>query len=294
MNFFKSSPQTTGAQTSAAELVREKLKSGHHILPFPHSVGQLLNAIKDPNAKIESLSRIIEQDAALAVRLIRMANSPVYGCSNVIQSVARATTVLGIGKLRSMALTFAASSVFSGGNKVSGEKVLLWNHSLGCATMARVLAKSCGTTSPDDAFLAGIFHDVGKLFFYDVVPQAYCELAQGCSGQPLNKREDGLFGTTHEAVGFKLMNAWQLPEMLAVAVGFHHQPEKAIAHSELAKLIHVADAMARQAGIGSTADAAIDAFGKADEYFGLDAAALTQLLEQGIEGFEETVQACSS
>lgn len=292
MNFFKSSQQTTRSQTPAAELIQEKLNGGHHILPFPHSVGQLLSAIKDPDARIENLSKIIETDAALTVRLMRMANSPVYGCSNVIQSVARATTVLGIGKLRSIALTFAASSVFSGGSKVSNEKELLWHHALGCGTMARVLAKSCTKTSPDDAFLAGIFHDVGKLFFFDVVPEAYTELTRTVSGQQLIEREKELFGTTHEAVGFKLMIAWQLPELLGVAVGFHHQPENAIAHDELAKLIHVADALTWTAGIGSTPDSSMDVADKASEYFGLDDAALTQLMEQGIEAFEETKSAC--
>ena len=124
----------SGTAKTPAEQIQEQLDAGHELLPFPQSVGKLLAALKDPDVTTAALSTIIEVDAGLTLRLLRMANSPVFGSSNGIQSVARATTVLGIGKLRTIALMFAASSAFSSDGPAQQQKERLWFHSLGCAT----------------------------------------------------------------------------------------------------------------------------------------------------------------
>lgn len=280
---------------SPKAIVEEKLDNGHKILPFPQVVGQLLAALKDPNADSSTFAKIIEADAALTVRLLRMANSPVYGNSNPVQSVGRATTILGSGPLKNIALTFAASSVFAGGSKQTHDsKEALWNHSLGCATTARQLAKEAGFESHDDAFLAGIFHDVGKLFFYDAIPEVYSELDAGHSGQQLVSMEKEMLGVTHEEVGLKLVTGWQMPEHLMIAVGFHHHPKNAIAHSDLAAIVNVADTLARSAGIGSQPDSSVNVMDDALEFLGLSKEPIDSVSEQALAAFEETKQACSN
>lgn len=277
---------------SPKAIVEEKLASGHKILPFPQVVGQLLAALKDPNSNSQTYAKIIEADAALTVRLLRMVNSPVYGNSNVIKSVGRATTILGGGPLKNIALTFAASTVFSG--KGNDNKEALWNHSLGCATTARQLAKASKYASHDDAFLAGIFHDVGKLFFFDAIPEVYSELTESVSGLQLAAKETEMFGVTHEEVGFKLVTGWQMPEHLMIAVGYHHHPQNAVAHADLAALIYIADGLAKSAGIGSDPDSSTSFLEEANGFLGLSEEQIETVAEEALGSFEETKQACSN
>jgi len=279
---FKSKPKL-----SPGEIINKKLERGHQIMPFPHVVGKLLSALRDPNSSAATYAKIIEADAGLTVRLLRLANSPVYGNSHTIQSVSRATTILGNGQLKRIALSFAAKSLIAEGDAAKQRRELLWNHSLGCATVARELAQSVGSTNSDDAFLAAIFHDVGKIFFYDTIPEAYREV-ESCSGKKLVQRESELFGITHEEVGIKLVTSWQLSEKLMVAVGFHHRPEEAIAHGDFARLIHVADALARQSGIGSVRDPSVVISQEAEERLGLDHDTVEHVIIKSVQKFEAT------
>ena len=284
----------TKAQPSPAQLVQEKLDGPHAILPFPQVVGQLLSAINDPQTSAAQLAQIIESDAALALRLLRMANSPLYGCSNVIESVGRAITVLGNRPLKNIALTFAASSMFSGNKKQDQAREQLWDHSLGCATVARQLARVSESADPDDAFLAGVFHDVGKLFFFDVVTEDYCELTSQASGKELVEEEARRYGTTHEDVGVKLATEWQIPEKLSIAIGYHHRPAEAIAHPVTAHLIYAADAIARKAGVGSKEQPELEICQEALIGLGINDDQVAMVASQSLQAFEDTKQACSN
>ena len=273
---------------NCSSLIRESLAKGHLIRPFPGVVSQLLSAFDDPDADAKTFARIIETDAALSARLLRMANSPIYGFSNVIRSIDHAVTILGIVPLRNLALTFAGATVFSSGQAASEPRDALWNHSLGCATTARLLAKFVSSVNHDEAFLAGIFHDVGKLLFHDVAPKEYAKFVGSASGLPLVELEQEHFDLTHEDVGARLTTAWQLPEQIMVVVGNHHRPENAIAHQDLTALVHIADGLARAGGIGSSANSSINVLDAAREYFCLEESALEAIQEQALQLFEES------
>ncbi len=277
-------------RNSNSDLLREKLEKGHLIRPFPGVVSQLLAAFDDPNADARTFARIVEADAALSARILRMANSPIYGFSNVIRSIDHAVTILGIVPLRNLALTFAGATVFSGGEDASRYQESLWNHSLGCATVARLLAKFVAAVNHDEAFLAGIFHDVGKLFFYDVAPKEYAKLVGASWGSSLVELEQEQFGLTHEEVGARLTTGWKLPEQIMVVVGYHHRPEEAIAHQNLTALIQIADGLARAGGIGSSGEPGIDVSEAASEYLGLEASDLEAIQQQSLLQFEESRQ----
>lgn len=277
-----------------ADLIREKLEKGDLIRPFPGAVSQLLSAFQDPGADSKTFAKIIEADAGLSARLLRMANSPIYGFSNVIRSIDHAVTILGIVPLRNLALTFAGATVFSSGKSTSEASQALWDHSLGCATTARSLAKFVCTVNHDEAFLAGVFHDVGKLLFLDIEPNEYTSLVEAACGTSLIELEQEQFGLTHEEVGAKLATVWKLPEPIMVVAGFHHQPESAIAHQDLTALVHIADGLARAGGIGSAANSGTEFFAAAKSYFDLEESALEAIQEQALQLFEESKQVFSN
>ncbi len=275
------------------ELIRTKLNHGHAIRPFPRVVNQLLSAFEDPNADAKTFARIIEADAALAAKLLRMANSPVYGFSNVIRSIEHATVVLGMGPLKNVALTFAGSSLFAAGDSAVEQREALWNHSLGCATAARLIAKHVTDVDPDEAFLAGIFHDIGKLIFFDVLTDEYSQLARHDFGCSLIVKEQECFAINHQEVGAQLIKTWQLPEKLMVVAENHHHPDLAIAHQNLTNTVHVADLMMH--AISQTKPQCVTNYiERAQQVLGLDEATVATICLETVELLDAAQKAYGS
>lgn len=200
--------------------------------------------------------------------------------------------MLGRRPLRTLSLSLAGASMFSDGGPTHEERATLWRHSLGCASTARLLAKQVASVSPDDAFLAGIFHDVGKLVFYDVAPTEYTNLAQSNVGSELAMLEQTRFAVTHEVVGLRSAHAWNLAEEIKVAIGYHHSPQESPNHFEIAALVNLADALSRNWGIGTNQPAHLDV-SKCLESLNLDAEILPVLIEEARTTYRETVQACA-
>jgi len=274
-------------------LIQKKLDDGHEIRPFPTAVNHLLAAIKNPKSDAKTFADIVKLDAALSTRVLRMVNSPLYGFSNEVQTLRQAVALLGQRPLRNLALTYAGASIISGKHDTKEHSEALWNHSLGCATVAGILADSVTSVSSDDAFLAGIFHDIGKLFFLDFMPTEYSKLISSTSGAALLDEEAELFGMTHQEVGLRLTVTWPLPDEIKGSIRYHHEPEADASKKELSAIIHVADGLSRSAGIGSIADQEICVAKTADEYFGLSEDALDSITANSRRTLEETMQAFS-
>lgn len=252
VKFWKSRNQEESVeQIDLAALVQDKLKTKSEIRPFPAAVTRLLAAMRDENSTSATFAEIIECDASLAVRLLRMANSPLHGFTTEVRSVAHATSVLGTRSLRMLAMSASAATLFSDGSSTATAREELWRHSLGAGAIARLLAEADPSVSLEDAFLASIFHDVGKLFFLDVVPDEYKRMSRLHFGADLLEQEASVFGTTHDEVGLKSAHVWNLAENLKVAIGYHHRVAEAPVHSPLVAIVHLADQLSRAWGIGS-------------------------------------------
>ena len=290
---------------SPAELVQRKLEDRPEVRPFPAAVTQLLSAIQNPDSTSDDLAQIIECDPALAVRLLRMANSPLYGLTSDVRSVSHAASVLGIRSLKTLAMSVAGASMFSEGKSAAQERLRLWDHSLGTAAVTRTIATFYSDVSADDGFLASIFHDVGKLFLYDVVPDEYAELNRQYRGDDLIEQEKLSFGVTHEEIGLASAHHWNLAEELKMAIGYHHRPDEALAHMTFVQLVHDANELARVWAIGS--DAVQNDEGEEDleattldptetlllERLEVDAETLIAAREQAQEAFAATQQVCA-
>ncbi len=241
-----------GSKTQPAlpELIRQKLKQSFEIRPFPQIVLKLSEMVKNPDVDFKQIGKLIESDAALCSRVFRMANSPMIGCRDQVSRIEHAIALMGLGRIRSLVHTHAAAAVFSGNGLQKAEFSHLWKHSLAVAITARKLAERGGEVDSNAAFLAGIFHDVGQLFFFEVAHEAYQPLSHNYYGIELTEHEHSLFGLTHPEIGNKLAIQWNLPEDVRVAISYHEDPQQAIAHEKLTLLVHLADTLADAWGIG--------------------------------------------
>lgn len=272
-------------------LIQQNLNARREVRPFPAAVTRLISACQDINATAATFEKIIECDASLAVRLLRMANSALFGLTNEVRTVRHATALLGIRRLKHLALSVAAAGMFSEGATAARERKTLWNHSLGCATVARLLAKFVSSVSPDDAFLAGIFHDVGKLLLYDVVPRDYAMLISQCPTARLREEEVFVFGVSHEEIGLRSAHSWGLAEEIKAAIGYHHRPNETPVHFDFAALVHIANSLSKEWNIGSQGAAAPQIIDEIGEHFGLTDELLVVLEKQARDMCDRTVEA---
>lgn len=276
---------------TATEIVEEALASEHDIRPFPDSINRLIEAMKQPDSDAQTLADIIEVDIAFSTRILRVVNSPMFGIANHVRSVRQAATILGHKALKNLALSYAGAQIISGDGKAKEERAALWEHSLGCATVARNLSALIPSIDADEAFLAAVFHDIGKLFFLEVIPAEYAELSALATGGPeLLAQENALCGCTHTQAGLRLTVSWPLPDTVKAAINYHPDPTMDTEDNALSKLVQVANGLARSAGIGSTHCECEASLVQAEEYFGLQPDKVHEVMEQSVEAFNEIRQ----
>ena len=282
-----------GDKTDLAEKVTARLRKSPEVRPFPAAVTQLVAACQDPNANGQTFESIIECDPALSGKILRMANSPMFCPSGQVRSIAHAVALLGLRKLKSVAMSVAGASMFSTDRETQRQLEELWQHSIGSAVVARRMAESIPGVEPDQAFLSGVFHDIGKLLFLDTIPDEYSMLSQNYSGIELVKEEDSLFGISHETVGLASAASWDLPSEIRAAIGWHHRPEQADFCQEYAQLANAADLLAKRWGIGSDEEEDQRARYEFPSALELDEDQLANIEQDARANFAETVAAWS-
>ena len=271
-----------------AKRINERLRNSPEVRPFPAAVTQLMSACQDDHSDSRKFEAIIECDPVLSATILRMANSPLFCVSHSVTNIAHAVSILGLRKLKSVAMSVAGAAIFSEGNSAREERRQLWDHSIGCGVVARCVARHMPSVDEDDAFLAGVFHDIGKLFFYDVIPDEYRHIDNSYTGRQLVELETQLVGTTHESVGLMTTATWELPEEIRSAIGFHHRPEESKVHPEFAHVAHAADRLAREWGIGSDARPEADLDGIATQ-LKLSQTQLEEIRADALPTFNDTL-----
>ncbi|MCA9216902.1 MAG: HDOD domain-containing protein [Planctomycetales bacterium] len=224
------------------------------IKPFPTAALKIVEMVKDPSTRPSDITQQISFEPSIAVRVLRVANSPLYGFSRKIGSIDQAVVVLGNNAVRDLVVTAAAADLFEGDSETAAGREGLWLHSLGCATVAALLAADTTDVPVNEAFLAGMLHDVGKLIFYDVVPSEYTQIETVANADSIIAMESDRFGITHQEIGERCIEEWGLPDVLCDAVSFHHAPDDALCAPKLVEIVARANYLAREWQLGGDAD----------------------------------------
>jgi putative nucleotidyltransferase with HDIG domain len=203
---------------------------------------------------LKEYERIILQDAALTAKILRTANSPYFGGGGRITSLQRAAALLGVPIVRSICLTLTFQSSLS--TLQLGRhfhKEVYWRHNLSVACIAKALAVSAQYPKPEEAFLAGLLHDIGKLALNTFLPVEALRVFLHTVGSSASdyEAEQDLLGVTHEEVGRLAAEKWNLPTVFWGAISRHHQPfQQAKDPDTLTLLVHVANTLAHDFGMG--------------------------------------------
>jgi HD-like signal output (HDOD) protein len=214
----------------------------------PVTILALEKALADPDAGVIAVAAVINRDAALVARLLRVVNSSFFGIGRQVTRVDAAVNFMGVSLVRAIAMADGATRAF----KVLPDVLDLdqWNtHSVRVATTARDIVLSArphDRALADEAFLAGLLHDVGQVVLAGVTPDAWrtIESATLVNGLSLDATESASGRISHALVGAYLLSLWGLPTSIVEAVAFHHTPQLLPGlQFDATCAVHIADAI---------------------------------------------------
>jgi putative nucleotidyltransferase with HDIG domain len=208
------------------------------------ALADLLRSIEDDDVSTDRIAARIAADQALVVKMLRIANSSFYGLQRRVESIPDAVFILGIGNVRSIALAASLSSNFPRGQERGSFDFLKFlRHGVATALCAKALAARMNC-SPDNAFVAGLMHDIGKLVLATGFPNHWGEIVayQAKWDCAAHEAERSVIGTDHARIGQRLAEAWSFPQTLSTVVGGHHDPEHANEEKKVC-VVHLADAI---------------------------------------------------
>jgi len=240
-------------------IVKEAISEISHIATLPEVTLKIIRLVEDPDATAQDLNRIITNDPALGARILKVVNSAFYGLPGQIGSLNRAIVLLGLNAVKNIAIAASLAKLFRGG-QISPTFAArdLWTHSIAVATASRLLADKAGLGLPDEAFLAGLIHDLGLMVEIQARRPKFVEAIEKCDADPQLSMRDAeyqVLGVTHEQFGAGLCQTWKFPASFTYVTGYHHRPtELDPAHRTLTLVVHAADAVAAQLALGYSRD----------------------------------------
>lgn len=264
--------------------LRRRIEQVGELPTLPHVVQKLASMIGRPNISAEEIGALIEKDQVLSAKVLRLANSPFYGFPSRIASVAHAVVVLGLSVVKGLTLCATAFDMMK--NAGMNE---LWRHSLGVAITAHILGAKAGMKNPEEVFVGGLLHDIGKVVLYVKWPDVgqQITLAIRNTSRSLMETEQALFEVSHADVGGWLATAWHLPTSLREPILHHHSPSAAQDAKLQTAIVHVADVLVKGLACGNPGDDLVPPLSRqAWDLVGLDAQGLAQCLAQATEEFQ--------
>ncbi|MCG3128613.1 MAG: hypothetical protein CHACPFDD_03502 [Phycisphaerae bacterium] len=224
------------------------------ISALPEITVKIMDVVEDPKASAHDMHDIVKNDPALAAKILKVVNSAFYGLPSQISSLDRAIVMLGLSAVKNIALAASLSRMFTP-QPISEHFAPkdLWTHSISVGVCAKLLAKAGGRDFAEEAFVAGLVHDMGLLVEHQLFPDKLRTIAVRCHSEPLNfcQVEAEVIGADHPTFGAALAAKWKFPPGLRSAIGYHHDPSHL--KPELRKLttyVNIADVLCCQARYG--------------------------------------------
>ncbi len=212
-------------------------------IPTMPSVVQRITAlVQDPEVGLRDIAAVVTEDAPLAAKVLKIANSTYYGLRERCISTQQAAAVLGVRVLRNVV---TQASVIKQYDHLGGQGVDLddlWRHSIVTAQACAFAVRRCKKPlelKPDEAYVCGLLHDLGQIVLLDNLKQVYVDLVRRSMAEnlPLFLLEQQTLGFDHSDVGQKIAVRWALPQAVVRAIAFHHGPAAEIDADPVVALI---------------------------------------------------------
>jgi putative nucleotidyltransferase with HDIG domain len=256
---------------------------------LPEVVMKLTSMVDDPLVGLLEIGQTVRQDASMATRLLRLANSASFGLQEPVLSVEQAAAALGTRTLRNLAMQAAVIDLFEDLPSTENFDIqLVWRHAILTAQTSQAIATEVRknlTLAPDEFYSCGLVHDVGKLVLLQALGEDYLEVMHDArkQGQASHLAEQEALGYTHYDIGARVAKHWGLPPALIDAIQYHHGPVTRIRDDRSIAVIAIADQIAYRVQCGATESCAALLGPKAEQLLGLRPEAFERVLQQAIE-----------
>lgn len=228
------------------EQIFNNIQKTGNLPTLPDILLKLLSTCDNEDMSLNELGALIAQDAPISAKVLELVNSAYYGLQKSIESIEQAVVYIGANAIKNLVITMSIHQVFEEKQNSSPLPIdtgWFWHHSLMSATLARSVAEKTGIGSADDAYLAGLFHDLGKLILASAYPDKYRQITdQLTSSSETIKLENKTLGLDHCETGSRLVRQWNLNPLIADAILYHHRPLEQIKEAlPLVKLVYFAN-----------------------------------------------------
>ena len=227
------------------EPIVHAIESGRIPSP-PQILLRLMHLVDDDRSTMTELAALVGHDAGLAARVLTAANSPALRRGRELNSLDNCLVALGTRLVRSIATCLSIQRLFDrSAGQTMPDLEAFWGHSLMVAELSRNLAAAVNYPRPEEAYLAGLLHDVGELILLSAIGQPYADLLACSHDEPsLCAHEIEKFGVHHGEVGTWLTDKWKLDTIFADGILFHHAtPEEIVTATTLPQIVWLAHAL---------------------------------------------------
>ncbi len=271
----------------------EQIRSNNGLLSLPQALSELLEEVSKEDFSADSLATIILKDPSLTSRILQMANSSFYHRLSDITTVKQAVSILGVTTVKCLALS---SSVLHP-DKIAAESGVdpkaFFAYLLSIAASSEKIAKAVDYPSPEEAFIAGLLHDIGVLYFLNHHPEEYARITRReVHAATLSEAETQVFGIDHAMVGYHVAETWRLPDYVLDSISNHHRLNDIKPGSTLPNCVALAVLLTndRFSGFEMTLEERLSSIARVRESLGLSKDAVDEISSQTLAGTIEVAE----
>ncbi len=220
--------------------VKRYIKNLRDLPTTPALLEKILSLIENDESSTNELCLMISHDQAMAQRVLKVANSVLFAHSGEITNIDQALLFLGIDRIKSIAVGMSVMHIFPSRGSFKIEN--LWLHSYEVAYISSLLSEAISITQPQDCFLAGLLHDIGRIIFYNMDNKRFHRIE---TTDTLLDQEMEQYGCTHPQAGAWFAEEVGLPNSIVTAIKYHHLPSAAPEEMHLVSLVSLAGALTR-------------------------------------------------
>ncbi len=245
---------STDAPASDTRDVRDEIRRIDKLITLPTVIQQVLEVANDAGSSAHELAGVIKNDQTLTARILKIVNSAYYGFYRKIGNLDQAIVILGFEEIKNLTLAACLMQTFEGEGDDLFNLKAFWTHALGSAYVAKAIIKVKPVMNPEDAFVHGLLHDIGKVAFNQYFGERFRKSVALAHEQkrPLHDVSNELWGIEHAEIGGIIAETWKLPKGLVNAITLHHTPVVAGRHEVGVHLAGLANFFCHRNNVGDS------------------------------------------
>lgn len=236
----------TGQVTSSlynSDDILKQLQKVSSLPPIPKVLQEISLLFNSPDISAKKIETLVENDPSLTLKMLSVANSPLFGLKRNVNTIGAAILILGMHEIKSVITSIKMASTL----KMHADKYFdpnkFLNHSMIVGILAQRMSKDLGFNFDGDGFIAGMLHDMGVVIIHEHLPKEFLEIVNYASQNNTSflEAEYKILGLSHQEIGEFLTNKWSLPLVFSDALQFHHKPSDSHENNYLTSVLHIAD-----------------------------------------------------